>query len=44
MEYWDSYLKGEKAPEWLAKGIPRLKLEEHLREQKKKLEGKKIAM
>ena len=44
MEYWDSYLKGEKAPEWLAKGIPRLKLEEHLREQKKKLEAKKMAM
>ena len=44
MEYWDSYLKGEKAPEWLAKGIPRLKLDEHLREQKKKLEAKKIAM
>ncbi len=44
MEYWDSYLKGEKAPEWLERGIPRLKLEEHLREQKKKLEAKKIAM
>ncbi len=44
MEYWDSYLKGQPAPEWLAKGIPRLKLDEHLREQKKKLEAKKIAM
>jgi dienelactone hydrolase len=44
MEYWDSYLKGEKAPEWLANGIPRLKMEEHLREMKKKLEAKKIAM
>jgi hypothetical protein len=44
MEYWDSYLKGQPAPEWLKNGIPRLKTEEHLREQKKKLEGKKIAM
>lgn len=44
MEYWDTYLKGETAPEWLKNGIPRLKTEEHLREQKKKLEGKKIAM
>lgn len=44
MEYWDSYLKGQPAPEWLSKGIPRLMMEEHLREMKKKLEGKKIAM
>jgi dipeptidyl aminopeptidase/acylaminoacyl peptidase len=44
MEYWDAYLKGEPAPEWLTNGIPRLKMDEHLREQKKKLEGKKIAM
>jgi dipeptidyl aminopeptidase/acylaminoacyl peptidase len=44
MEYWDSYLKGQPAPEWLSKGIPRLKMEEHLREMRKKLEGKKIAM
>lgn len=44
MEYWDSYLKGQPAPEWLKTGIPRIKMEEHLREMKKKLEGKKIAM
>ena len=44
MEYWDAYLKGQPAPEWLKSGIPRLKMDEHLREQKKKLEGKKIAM
>lgn len=44
-DYWDSYLKGEKAPEWLEKGIPRLKMEQHLREMKKKLDPpKKIAM
>ena len=44
MEYWDSYLKGQPAPEWLRNGIPRLKMEEHLREMKKKAEGKNIAM
>jgi dipeptidyl aminopeptidase/acylaminoacyl peptidase len=44
MEYWDSYLKGQPAPTWLKDGIPRLKMDEHLREMKKKLEGKKIAM
>ncbi len=44
MEYWDSYLKGQPAPEWLKNGIPRLKMEEHLRDMKKKAEGKKIAM
>lgn len=44
MEYWDTYLKEQPAPEWLKNGIPRLKMEEHLREQKKKLEAKKIAM
>jgi predicted peptidase len=44
MEYWDAYLKGQPAPEWLKNGIPRLKMDEHLREQKKKLEAKKIAM
>ena len=44
MEYWDSYLKGQPAPEWLKNGIPRLKMDEHLREMKKKAEGKKIAM
>jgi hypothetical protein len=44
MEYWDAYLKEQPAPEWLKNGIPRLKMDEHLREQKKKLEGKKIAM
>lgn len=44
MEYWDSYLKNQPAPEWLKNGIPRLKMDEHLREQKKKLEAKKVAM
>lgn len=44
-DYWDTYLKGEKAPEWLKNGIPRLKMDEHLREQKKRLDAaKKIAM
>jgi acetyl esterase/lipase len=44
LEYWDAYLKQQPAPEWLKNGIPRLKMDEHLREMKKKLEAKKIAM
>jgi dipeptidyl aminopeptidase/acylaminoacyl peptidase len=44
MEYWDAYLKQQPAPEWLKNGIPRIKMDEHLREMKKKLEAKKIAM
>lgn len=44
IEYWDSYLKGEKAPAWLTDGVPRLRMEEHLREQAKKRVPKKIAM
>jgi len=44
-DYWDHYLKGSPAPSWLQDGIPRLKMDEHLREQKKKLDPpKKIAM
>lgn len=44
IEYWDTYLKGQPAPEWLKNGIPRIKMDEHLREQAKKLQLKKIAM
>ena len=44
MEYWDSYLKGEPAPKWLKDGIPRIEMDEHLREQAKKLETRKIKM
>jgi dienelactone hydrolase len=29
-EYFDHYLKGAPAPDWLKDGIPRLKMEEHL--------------
>jgi hypothetical protein len=29
-EYFDHYLKGAPAPEWLKNGIPRLKMEDHL--------------
>ncbi len=44
-DYWDHYLKGEKAADWLQNGVPRLKMDEHLREMKKKLDPpKKIAM
>jgi fermentation-respiration switch protein FrsA (DUF1100 family) len=30
MEFFDTHLKGEKAPDWIENGIEKLKLEEHL--------------
>ena len=32
-EYFDHHLMGAPAPDWMAKGVPRLKMEEHLRER-----------
>ena len=37
-EYFDYYLKGAPAPDWLKDGIPRLKMEEHLKSRQKKTE------
>jgi dipeptidyl aminopeptidase/acylaminoacyl peptidase len=37
-EYFDHYLKGEPAPDWMKDGIPRLKMEEHLKSRQKKTE------
>jgi dipeptidyl aminopeptidase/acylaminoacyl peptidase len=34
MEFWDHHLKGEQAPAWLDKGIPRLEMDQHYRERK----------
>ena len=39
MEFFDHHLKGAPAPEWMTKGVPRLKMEEHLKERKKKPEA-----
>jgi len=36
-EYFDHYLKGAPAPEWLKNGIPRLKMEDHLTARKDSL-------
>jgi dipeptidyl aminopeptidase/acylaminoacyl peptidase len=33
MEFFDHHLKGLPAPEWMSKGVPRLKLGEHLEER-----------
>ena len=42
-EYFDHYLMGAPAPEWMVSGIPRLKMEEHLKERAKpKTAPKKI--
>ena len=37
-EFFDTYLKGEPAPDWLKDGIPRLRMEEHLKSRQKKAE------
>ena len=37
-EYFDHYLKGAPAPDWLKDGIPRLKMDEHLKSRQKKTE------
>jgi len=31
MEWWDTHLKGQPAPDWIAKGVPRLEMDEHYR-------------
>ena len=35
MEYFDHYLMGAPAPDWMVNGVPRLKMEEHLKERAK---------
>ena len=43
LEFFDHYLKGAPAPEWLTKGVPRLQMEDHLKERAKpKTPSKKI--
>ncbi|HTM24990.1 MAG TPA: prolyl oligopeptidase family serine peptidase [Vicinamibacterales bacterium] len=34
-EFFDHYLMGAPAPDWMVNGVPRLKMEEHLRERAK---------
>lgn len=34
MEWFDHFLQGKPAPDWLTEGVPRLKMEEHLRSRK----------
>ena len=42
-EYFDHYLMGAPAPDWMVNGVPRLKMEEHLKERAKgKTPPKKI--
>jgi acetyl esterase/lipase len=33
-EWFDHYLEDKRAPEWMKDGVPRLRMEEHLRERK----------
>jgi hypothetical protein len=50
LEWFDHFLQGKPAPEWLEQGVPRLKMEEHLRNRKPlldpkaKVAEKKVAM
>ncbi|HVL68311.1 MAG TPA: prolyl oligopeptidase family serine peptidase [Vicinamibacterales bacterium] len=41
MEFFDHYLKGKPAPDWMVNGVPRLKMDEHLKERTKKPEPPK---
>ena len=42
-EYFDHYLMGAPAPDWMVNGVPRLKMEDHLKERAKpKTPAKKI--
>jgi hypothetical protein len=34
-EYFDHYLMGAPAPDWMVNGVPRLKMEDHLKERAK---------
>ncbi|MBK7907649.1 MAG: S9 family peptidase [Gemmatimonadetes bacterium] len=45
-EWFDHFLQGKPAPEWMQEGVPRLRMEEHLRARKALLDPKaaKIAM
>lgn len=49
-EWFDHFLQGKPAPDWMQEGVPRLKMEEHLRSRrplldpKAKAEEKRIAM
>lgn len=36
-EFFDTFLLGKPAPEWLKNGVPRLKMEEHLKSRQKKV-------
>jgi hypothetical protein len=42
LEFFDHYLKGAPAPDWMANGIPRLKMDEHLKQRAKPAPPKKI--
>jgi dipeptidyl aminopeptidase/acylaminoacyl peptidase len=37
-EFFDHHLMGKPAPDWMTKGVPRLKMQEHLKERNKKPE------
>ena len=44
LEWFDHFLQGKPAPEWLQEGVPRLQMEEHLRSRKPLLDPKAKAV
>jgi dienelactone hydrolase len=43
-EWFDHYLQGQPAPDWMVKGVPRLKMEEHLKARKEAADKPKPAL
>lgn len=41
-EYFDHYLMGAPAPDWMVNGVPRLKMEDHLKSRAKGTPAKKV--
>jgi dipeptidyl aminopeptidase/acylaminoacyl peptidase len=41
-EYFDHYLKGAAAPAWMTQGVPRLQMEDNLKERAKPVPAKKV--
>jgi hypothetical protein len=41
-EFFDHYLMGAPAPDWMVNGVPRLKMEDHLKSRAKGTPAKKV--
>jgi dipeptidyl aminopeptidase/acylaminoacyl peptidase len=43
-EWFDHYLRGMPAPDWMVKGVPRLKMDEHLKERREATKARTTAV